>query len=466
MKLMRAVVVSAGLWFGGFAQAMPIVDLDGVPMLTTDTAAIQAAITRASDNPRVFAVPQHVTRTIADGRWSQEGDMAVWRLRVFSAGAAQLALQLEAIALPEGSRLGWHAPDGSVTHRYPNHTDGLWWSPFLPGEWGVLELRVPVNHMSSAQLQVVAVNHAFQDTETVSAKAADPCNIDAACPQGNDWTVQARATVRLTIANSALCSGTLMDNTAHDRRPLILTANHCGITTNNARSVTALFNYARSGCDSGTASLNDIVEGARRLGVSTEADTTLIELTSTIPPAFGARYAAWNARPPSEAIPQQGAALHHPDGDVRKISLYVTPARTRENVSVSSGLLSGFDVDAWVVNWQQGTTQQGSSGGGLFNESGALVGVLSGGTASCQNPNGDDFFGRLERAFSTSTAIANNLDPVNGGTARLSSATGGSGDGLPPLADGGGGGSGLSLLALMTALLAGRRVLAGPARAQ
>ncbi len=454
MNFIRGLAVVCVLSCHAVASAS-VKHLDTLPMLVTDRADVAAAVAEAASQPRTFAVTQALSATVADGRWTLEADEAIWQLRVFSAGADQLALQLEDIALPADASLVWRTPEGTVSHHYVDNGDGIWWVPFVPGEWGLLEARLATQPPSALTLRIVAVNHGF-DRSIATAKAAAPCNVDVICPQGNAWSTQTRATVRLTINNNILCSGVLVDNTARDGRPLVLTANHCGISANNARSVTALFNYNRSGCGSGTASLEDTVQGATLRGVSVEADTTLIELNRAVPSAFGARFAAWNALPPTEAIPQSGAALHHPDGDVKKISLFGTAARVRENVSISSGLLSGFSVDAWGVNWTQGTTQAGSSGGALFDQSGAVVGVLSGGSASCENLDGEDFFGRLERAFSTSNGIATTLDPVGGGSTRRSGSGGG---GLPPITDGGGGGggSGLSLAALMLGLWALRR---------
>lgn len=429
--------------------------LDAIPMVATDAASVSAAVAIARDIPRRFAVPQPLTLDVADGAWTTDGDHAVWQLRLFSADARQLAVAVSDIRLPDGGRLSWQPIDGGTPgHDFPDHADGLWWSPFVPGAWGLLTATLPAAGRDTFALTVTTVFHAFVGEGASMAKAAGSCNVDVACPQANAWRLQQAATVRLTIANTALCSGTLVSNTANNGRPLILTANHCGITAGNARSTTALFNFERDTCGSGVGGLSDTVEGADLVGTAVEADTALIVLRSRPPAAFGARYSGWNARPTSQGAPQSGAALHHPDGDVKKISLYGTPARAVDNVQIG-GLLGGFQSDAWGVRWTQGTTEQGSSGGGLFDQSGLLVGVLSGGTASCSNLDGEDYFGRLERAFSTSSAIANALDPVGNGTARLSSTS--NDGGLPALSDGGGGGGGLSLLAGLAAGLWWRR---------
>ena len=55
------------------------------------------------------------------------------------------------------------------------------------------------------------------------------------------------------------------------------------------------------------------------------------------------------------------------------------------------------------VHWTQGTTEGGSSGGGLFTRAPSgqyrLRATLWGGGASCQNPNDFDYFGRFDLSF-------------------------------------------------------------------
>ena len=72
------------------------------------------------------------------------------------------------------------------------------------------------------------------------------------------------------------------------------------------------------------------------------------------------------------------------------------------------------------MRWSQGVTEAGSSGAALYNESRQLVGILSGGEASCANPNGRDHFARLDAAWTASSLptgqLKAHLDPDNSGT--------------------------------------------------
>jgi lysyl endopeptidase len=52
-----------------------------------------------------------------------------------------------------------------------------------------------------------------------------------------------------------------------------------------------------------------------------------------------------------------------------------------------------------LVGWDQGGTDLGSSGAGLFLESGELVGVLHGGSGECEDSPGRDHYGRFDLTY-------------------------------------------------------------------
>ena len=173
-----------------------------------------------------------------------------------------------------------------------------------------------------------------------------------------------------------------------------------------------------------------------------------------------------DARLDLPGLPQSGVAIHHPSGDEKRISVYNTGS-AYQSVVLSPGTTT---VDAYRVRWAQGTTEGGSSGGGIWNQQRSLVGVLSAGNASCGNINGDDFFGRLDLAWDAGLDAI--LDPDNTGLRSVAGrnapgvsgggSTGGGGavvtPGVPASSTGGGGGAlGWPLLALFGALALRRR---------
>ena len=52
-----------------------------------------------------------------------------------------------------------------------------------------------------------------------------------------------------------------------------------------------------------------------------------------------------------------------------------------------------------VTGWDDGTTERGSSGCSLFDSNQRVIGILSGGSASCPDNTGFDLFGKLELAY-------------------------------------------------------------------
>ena len=139
--------------------------------------------------------------------------------------------------------------------------------------------------------------------------------------------------------------------------------------------------------------------GADLLYANATIDNTLVKLNAQPP----ARVVYAGSYFGSGVTPGVGvASVHNPQGDLQKYS--VGAIRGYANCE-GEGNCSNSDVNAGYmlrVNWQQGTTEGGSSGSAIFAQSGNtryVVGALHGGAASCQNPNGSDFYGRFQRSF-------------------------------------------------------------------
>jgi hypothetical protein len=86
--------------------------------------------------------------------------------------------------------------------------------------------------------------------------------------------------------------------------------------------------------------------------------------------------------------------VHHPQGDVKKISADYDPALIEyQQDNPPKWLYKGSIPGAFwrIAEWDYGTTEGGSSGSPLFNEDKKIVGNLTGGDASCFNSVNDYF---------------------------------------------------------------------------
>src|SRR5690606_21980238 len=105
---------------------------------------------------------------------------------------------------------------------------------------------------------------------------------------------------------------------------------------------------------------------------------------------YAVYYSGWdNADQPAQSV----TGIHHPMGDIKKISRSFAP------VTAQSSLVGGNTYDAWQVGmFDEGLTQSGSSGSGLWNENGLLVGQLIGGFGTCGDTN-TSAYGRFDLSF-------------------------------------------------------------------
>lgn len=480
-RTMRMTTAACALLLPGLALAYvpDTTSLADVPVLLLPAAEVTEAVDTAKHDPLRYAVAEALDVDVRGGAWdAPEAGIARWRLRVASTGARSLSFHFEHLHLPDGAELRIHAADGrDVQGPLAADADANLWTPLVRSDEAVIEARMPAAAQSIFAITVAQAFHGYRDlTGDAQPKGyfgdSGACEINAACADGDGWRAQIRATVLLTVGNLALCSASLVNNTAQNDRPLVLTANHCGVTGSNVGNTIAYFNVQKSGCTAtADGPVNQNIRGKTWLAADAESDFTLFELASAPAAGFNAYYAGWNAR--SDATPQSGVVVHHPSGDDKKISTYSTRASREDDVCIGGigiGCIGGMQVDAWTVTWAKGATEGGSSGSGLYNQEKRLVGVLSGGNSACsgaQNNGGVDFFGRLDGAWTAGSASNNqlkvHLDPTGSGCLTLDGketgagatgtcgSTSASGDGG---SGGGGGAFGESLMVLLLALAA------------
>ena len=390
--------------------------LRSVPRQSVPPASVRALVERAAgkDSPYRFAVAVDVPLPASAGQWTIEGDTAVWRARLHSLGALSLSASFPQARLPAGTELRTYDPAGRLVHGPFDASKvtrtGLW-TPLVRGEEVVVEARMPRDKAGEFSLGRAKAYHGFRDWKAATGKGAGSCNIDTTCSSAASWTTDAGSVAKITIGGVIACSGQLVNNVKQDEQRLFLTAAHCGVGTDEGpgESVIFYFNYVGPCTNNGTDPQPvPAFQGVVELADDAIADFSLLLIVDEAPMPAGAYFAGWDA---TGAVSSNGASIHHPVGDERKISFFSsTPTPT--TLLLESGECK---VDAYEVHWSQGTTEAGSSGGGLWNSSHRLIGVLSGGLADCSSQSSPDYYGRIDRAWtanaSTRGQLKAHLDP-------------------------------------------------------
>lgn len=352
-----------------------------------------------------------------NGTWQtlSNGDK-VWRLKIYSEGAFSINLIFDEFWLPEGARFFLYNEDhsmilGAFTSDVSNNEYYTFSTDLVQGNTVVLEYYEPA-YTSEGIINIDKVIHGYKDMfKSDGLGLSGSCNIDVNCSQGNDWCVEKRAVSMILVDdNTALCSGCLINNERQDLTPYYLTANHC-IIGNNPNTWIFRFKYWRPTCGGPDPVYWVSVSGSTIRANHAASDFALLELFSQPPSGFGVLYAGWER---SSVAPPSAVGIHHPSGDVMKISV-------ENNYPISSD----YDPDPispnshWKVIWDNGTTEGGSSGSPLFNNNRRIIGQLHGGWASCSNPSGADYYGRFDVSWTgggtSSTRLSNWLDPDNTG---------------------------------------------------
>jgi len=358
------------------------------------------------------------------GEWqAAPGGGRIWRLELRSPGALWLVLGFDRFRLPPGARLTVRAPDRGrpvTLTGADERPDGERWLAPLPGDTLLLELSWPADLAGREPvLRLGTVTHGYLpwggigEGHAAAAPLAD-CNIDVRCsPQGDPWQTRRRGVVQLLIGGTgASCTGSMVNTTALDCAPLLLTANHCFDGGGTAASATVLFNFERQACGSGLAPTGQTITGATTLASYGPSDFHLLALDDAPPREFGAFYNGWNR---AAQAASSTTTIHHPvDPDLDD----VLPKKvTRDDQPPLSG--GTFGPHHWtVVQWEDGQPTPGSSGAPLFDQNRRIVAQLHGGaaTTNCGAP-GPTEFGKLSTSWSGGGTSATQLSHWLGGGA-------------------------------------------------
>ncbi|WP_291861337.1 trypsin-like peptidase domain-containing protein [Marinilabilia sp.] len=379
-----------------------------------------------------------VTDVLADGR-------LIWQLTLNSPGAYSLNLVFDKFRMAAGDSLFIYDASGSyVLGAFTEETNkewgGLATAP-VPGDEIVVEWRGSgLSDEDGSVIEIGAVNHDFLNIFKIMKGAGDfgssgSCHTDYSCFEDPVIDDNGKSTGQVIVNGTEYCTGTLMNNTNNDGTPYILTAGHCLGASVESQDIVFIMNYEVPACQENIQGTQmQSLSGAQLRAFADQLDFALLEMTEMPPAWYRPLYSGWDLN----QSPTTGVhTVHHPNGDVKKVAIDNEPP-VATSFNASSPLGNSFLSDAhWrVARWEDGSTEAGSSGAGLFLADGKFIGHLSGGAATCGNPV-NDYFARLNRMWNNypeDTARVDlwlnpsgdgrmqldSYDPFNGAIVRLS----------------------------------------------
>lgn len=330
-----------------------------------------------------------------------KGTTLVWRLKISSKDAFSLGLNFSTFKIPPGAKMFVYNNKKTLgAYTYINNKDYLAFSVEpIPGDNLYLEYSEPIDSNFKGKLILDGLLHDYKNVfkymqNTLKAyNSSAACNVDINCEEGQAWNKEKNSICHI-LSGNLLGTGALVNNTANDGRPFLLTAHHVINTDFAAQRSIFYFNYENENCDDDIyREKTQSVSGSYLRATSNKIDFALLEL-SVVPPAdYEPYYCGWDR---SGNTPSYTVVIHHPDGDVKKISIdYDSPVTG----SYEDPSYSFMPASHWqVLRWDVGTTQGGSSGAPLFNQNHLIIGDLTGGTAQCDN-NIDDYFSKFSFAW-------------------------------------------------------------------
>ena len=298
-----------------------------------------------------------------------------------------------------------------------NHLyEGQLGTELIPGNTAVVEYYVKKgNEIGNVQLSIVT--HGYRTAREFQLKAfgsSGSCNRNDKCPEGAAWTFQRNSAVMLVSGSSGFCSGALVNNVLNDGKPYVLTADHC---YSNPATWIFRFNWQSADCNNpATEPTFQSLSGAVLRARATASDFCLVEITGglqgiTVPLNYNPYFSGWDN---TGNTPASGIGIHHPAGDIKKISF-------ENNPLISTTFGSCPANSHWgVTTWDSGVTEGGSSGSPLFDQNHRIIGQLHGGASACGASSLSDEYGKVSVSWEPAGSNSTNqlkfwLDPNNSG---------------------------------------------------
>lgn len=385
--------------------------------ITTLLKTEQQRNARSNDaKPFRLAEPVAIDLDIAKRmNWVADGNSEFGKFTIKVNGALSTSINFDRFYLPPGTEMFIYNRNGNmitgpVTEK-ENNPNKKWGSWIYKGEYLTIEIKTPALSRKLLSLHASNIAYGYKEvyrTETGGFGQSQSCNINVLCPLGNGWEAERNAVALILSDNGAdLCSGAMVMNTCNTDRPFFLTANHCYDTDQGLQDVTAwrfTFQAWSSTCTPSQNSNGVTYNGSTLRANWNGTDFCLVELNTAPPANSGIHYAGWSRNTTGITTT---TIIHHPEGDVMKIS--------RDNGAPATASFGG--AQCWWLTLDQGATEFGSSGSPYFDQNHRVIGqhfgVNDANLPICQRVN--KFGGRFDLSWTgngtNATRLSNWLDP-------------------------------------------------------
>ena len=426
---------------------VPAVTLPALDMATINK---EDSIDNENGMPPRFGYPHKVNLNLENaGEWKvlPNGDR-LWNLTITCPGAKSINLLYDKYWLPKGAKLFVYSKDktrtiGAFTSKNNKGTKdelrgfatGLVYSDTVVVEYYVPN-EVAYNGVVSIAYVVQGYRYINVNRNSVEYGSSGSCQVNVNCQEGQEWQNEKKAVALILVNGYRYCTGSLINTTANDNRPLFLTANHClggwanndtnydAITKPNLDHYSFWWNYETPGCSNlANEPSHYSTSGATVVANNPASDFALLSLTEDPKdnPNIKTYYLGWDR---SGNAGTGGVGIHHPCGDVKKIATYNLQPST-------SNCFSTGNNNFWKIKWisslnGHSVTEGGSSGSPLINSNRKIIGQLFG-AGYCSNPNCSDpandvgNYGKFSVSWTGNGAVDNRrklqpwLDPLNTG---------------------------------------------------
>ena len=295
-------------------------------------------------------------------------------------------------------------------------------SDIIPGDNVTINLYEPIEHKGESVLIIKKIVLGYRSIygsmlNGLNGSSA-ACNVDVACNPLYEKESKGIGLV-LLASGEELCSGSLIMSADMTFKPYFLTAFHCiDIYRDGQLSASEIsdsenwmfkFYHKKQECDGSILATSYTYNKAYLRSAWYNTDFALMEIKADVKQNTNLVWLGWDN---TTSIPTSGAGIHHPAGDVMKISI-------EENQFQNTTPASVLGNNGWTVGFDSGIVEGGSSGSPILNQNKKIVGQLWGGITYPDAPclQKTAYYGKLCKSWNggglSNTSLKSWLNPDN-----------------------------------------------------